>query len=151
MSQSKTNNLKQLTDMKNIVIFPKDWIKLVIAELLALKANATNKEIEKLDAKELDGESYYDCYYGMLTDYAKSARALELKSLCTTHLVWEVEEREFKKLDLSEVSSFPSYAYTPLEAFCYQFNDYAKQLIPFLKGDSDETPNKSYFPKFLLQ
>lgn len=131
-------------------------LDLVVKEATKLKKFATKKEISKLDITKLDGTHVNYCVYGQLTGDCFSNRAYNLIKKCATK-VYEVSP--YYGIDRCSLNGKPyeiekpklriNHFISPIEQFLFKYkvepisikgtrSKYAKKLIAFLKGETDE-------------
>jgi len=58
-------------------------LKKVRSEIIALKAELTPEQIENLEIEYFDGNSKYNCIYGLITGNSMNRDASNLKATCT--------------------------------------------------------------------
>ena len=82
-------------------ITKEQFLQDVRTEVEALKANATKKEVEKLNIEHFNPDSKQDCIYGQMTGSCESVRAKELMdSACVrvTSSTYFMGEKTFNNL-----------------------------------------------------
>lgn len=114
------------------------FLKSVMDELDHIKQNATQEEISKLDIAVFSPTSRRSCIYGQMTGDCQSNRAKELypKSLPTLGSKGEslsegVEYMNGMKRYLNDEYFTPLEAYLPLE------RANPKEIIEYLKGETE--------------
>lgn len=123
--------------------------KLVIQEAKALKKNATKKELERLNFKNLISTHHEACIYGQMTESCFSDRAFELIKKCTKKMiVGRINSGRGGTSVLEECTSVAinkksrSNYFSPIEMFIAQKenseNGNNKRLIDYLTGTKKE-------------
>lgn len=109
------------------------FFKEVKVELDAIKKNATQEEIQKLDFTDFNHQKVGRCIYGQMTGYCFSKRANE------------IQKKKYKDLGFIIDTSFEGHnftkgnKYTALEKYLFMVSpDKHLEIIQYLKGEINE-------------
>lgn len=121
---------------------------LVIQEAKKLKNKATIEEKLALDAKNLWGDSNYNCLYGQMTGFCHSKRAISLINLCCERVYKAIPTNgEYlknvvlngKPKRIKNRSSVLSF-WSPIEVWLYRNPSEEKKqaLVDYLQGKTNK-------------
>lgn len=139
----------------------KKLIKAVEKEAKAIRKHATKEEIANLKIKDLDGDRFDGCVYGLLTGDCRSERAKDLISSCAPFTVRllnhgngsnpaiprseeaRAEVIGSEEIDPSLICEVPErnfgliYCFSPIEMALWKSKETGVKIINIIKGKSE--------------
>lgn len=129
-----------------------NYKRTVVEEIENIKKYATKEEISRLNLKNLDPNLSSGCIYGQMAGSCNNDRGIELIRLCcktATSFRHVGDSRVQKTHPRTATVLFDSYSYLENFIFRYNHEHNNKNIISYLKGETevleklDTTPKKS--------